>query len=89
MKLFLVLITVVVMSLAMATSASAVAVVTVDTMVDGTLQVGSGPKDDLNVNIIAVGGLIDRFKLGAEYGIGDFSNTRSRSFGASRPDTVS
>ena len=71
MKLFLVLITVVVMSLAMATCASAAAVFTRRLT---CLVVRLNPRGamnteyDLNVTIIACGGLIDRFKLGAEYG---------------------
>ena len=81
MKLFLVLITVIVMSLAIATCASAAAVFTVDYLPSGTVEkddtIGAlDSEEDLSVAIIACGGLINRYKLGAEYGFGEKNRVR-------------
>lgn len=71
MKVFFTIVFVVVMSLALVTCASAASVVSVDSLQSGTYKAKPTTEGDIALNIISAGTLIDKWKLGAEYGTGN------------------
>ena len=79
MKSFLILVLVVMTSLAFAGSAWALTVVSLDTTMNGTVNVTSGGatvgKEDLSLNSLAVGTQFDKFTVGMEYGLGAVKST--------------
>lgn len=78
MKKIFVLMVLSVMLFSLAISASAATVVYIDGLPNGEVEKENpviGGTEDLTVNIISAGTMINKVKIGAEYGIGEIENT--------------